>query len=533
MTDSLRADATATQRSCIELTLLDLLQRLDLAADRDGMFEAVEQAVLRVARPERLAIGTLDPTTRRLRMARLYGDSLGLPERYESLPADDHSLVQVPLTEGITVLHTLQPDHDVYRGDAMRRQHGMRQTLVAPVIARGDVIGLLVLDSTAPDRFSVETATVVEAIGRMLGLALVAHPDIASPASMSQVISDTLARIAMAESAEAARDILVHAVEAATGATTLLFDRTDRDTYRYSGGHRAANPVFDELDLDRAGDAIAGEIANLIDTSIGRDTIPQRAVVTGLSLGPDVPARVRPPDALPELPGVGAAAIAPLHGAREVIGALVAIWPESVPADLLAGHVRAVFSFCDIAGPTLHRMTLADRLEQRLAETETLRRLTDSIARTPKLQDALDIICRTSRLITGADFVAIAEFTADEVMWHSASGAQSTDFLHQRLPGPVGVLGRLLSHQTAVLIEDTRRHPEFSPEAMPIHTAQGLRSTSIIPVYVNARVRAAMVFAWRRPREVTRDEQATFHALAATASTALASSDARVRTTDT
>lgn len=532
MTDSLRTDASATHRSGIELTLLDLLQRLDLAADPDAMFEAVEQAVLRLARPDRVAIGTFDSTTRRIRMARLYGDSLGLPERYETLPADDRSLVRVPLTEGIPVMHTLQPDHDVYRGDAMRRKHGMQQALVVPVTARGAVIGLLVLDSTDPDRFSVETATVVETIGRMLGLGLAAHTDIGRSAPASQVISDTLARIAMAESAEAVRDILVHGIENATGASTLLFDRTDDDTYRYAGGHRAATPAAVSLDPDLAGPAIAGEIARLIDASIGRDTIPQRVIVTGHPLGPDAPARMTSPEALPELPGIGTAAIAPLHAAREVLGALVTIWPDSVAAELLPEHARAVFSFADIAGPALHRMILVDRLEQRLAETETLRRLTDSIARTPKLQAALDIICRTSRLITSADFVAIAEFNAEEVIWHSASGAHSTEFLHQRLPGPVGVLSRLLSHQTAVLIDDARHHPEFSPEAMPIHTAEGLRSTSIIPVYVNARVRAGMVFAWRRPRTVSSDELSTFHALAATASTALASSDARMRTSD-
>ncbi len=532
MTDSLRVDATPPHRTSTELTLLDLLQRLDRAADPDAMFEAVEEAVLTFAQPDRLAIGSFDPTTRRIRTERLHGDSLGLPDHYETLPADDRSLVRVPLTEGITVLHTLQPDHDVYRGDAMRRQHGMHQSLVAPVIARGAVIGLLVLDSVAPDRFSVETATVIEAIARMLGLALAVHTDATTPTPASQVISDTLARIAMAESAGAIRECLYRGVEEATDATTLLLDRNDDDTYRYAGAHRASNPAFDTLDLDQVGTTIAGEIANLIDASIGRDTIPQRVIVTDHSPGPGAPARVCSPEALPDMPGVGAMVVAPLHAAREVVGALVAIWPDAVSPDLLPGHARAIFGFCDIAGPALHRLNLIDQLEKQLAETETLRRLTDSIARTPKLQDALDIICRTSRLITGADFVAIVEITADHVIWHSASGAQTTAFLHQRLPGPVGVLGRLLSHQTAVLIDDARHHPEFSPEAMPIHTAEGLRSTSLIPVYVNARVRAAMVFAWRRPHAVESDALSTFHALAATASTALASSDARMRVSE-
>lgn len=532
MKDSPGSEIAGERSSRVDLELLDLLQRLDQAADPETMFEAVEQALLRLAGPERIAIGTIDPATRRLRVVRMYGDSLGLPDHYETLPTDDHSLIHVPLTQGISVMHTVRPDRDVYRGDAMRRKRGMQQALVAPVIARGAVVGLLNLNSVAPDRFSVETATVVEAVARMLGLALVAHPDVTSPAPTSQVISETLARIAMAETAADVRACLCQGVERATGASTLHFDRTDDGAYRYAGGHRAADLVLDPLDLDRAGVAIAGALARLIDTSVGQDTVPQRVIVTGLPLGPDAPARVGSPDDLPDLPGVGAVVIAPLHAVREVLGTLVAIWPDSVPAELLPSHARTIFSFSDIAGPALHRLILVDRLEQRLAETETMRRLTDSIARTPRLQDALDIICRTARLVTSADFVAVSEVAPEHVIWHSASGAHSNAFLHQRLPGPAGVLGGLLAHQAAVLIEDARHHPEFSPEAMPVHTAEGLRSTAIIPVYVNARLRAAIVFAWRRPRTFDSNELSTFHALAATASTALASADARMRTDD-
>ncbi len=531
MTDPSPLDGAACRPSRVDIELLDLLRHLDQAADPDAMFEAVEQSLLRLAHPDRIAIATTDATTRRLRVVRMYGSSLGLPDHYEMLPTDERSLIHVPLTQGIAVTHTVRPDRDEYRGDEMRREHGMRQALIAPIIARGAVIGLLNLNSTAPDRFSVETTAIVEAVGRMLGLALVAHPDISNPAPTSQVISETLARIAMAETAAAVRASLFQGVERATDASTLLFDRTDDRAYRYAGGQRAADPSLASLDLDAAGSAIAPLLAGLIDTSVGDATIPQRVIVTSPPLD-DAPARIVSPDALPDLPGSGAVVITPLHAAREVLGALVAILPNSVPDELLPSHARAIFSFSDIAGPALHRLILVDRLEQRLAETETVRRLTDSIARTPKLQDALDIICRTARLVTSADFVAICEATPDHVIWHSASGAHSTAFLHQRLPGPSGVLGRLLAHQSAVLIEDARHHPEFSPEAMPVHTAEGLRSTAILPVSVNARVRAAIVIAWRRPRAFDANELPTFHALAATASTALASSDARMRADD-
>jgi transcriptional regulator with GAF, ATPase, and Fis domain len=237
-------------------------------------------------------------------------------------------------------------------------------------------------------------------------------------------------------------------------------------------------------------------------------------------------------DSLPDLTAAGAVVIAPLHAARTVLGALVAIWPDTLPAELLPSHARAIFSFSDLAGPALHRIVLNARLEQRLAEAETIRRLTESIARTPRLEDALDIISRTSRIITGVDFVAVAEATPDHVIWHSVSGARDPSFLHQRLPGPSQVLSTLLAHHQEVLIEDARHHPEYSPELMPVHTAEGLRSTAIIPVYVNARLRATLLFGRRRPHVFTPDELTTFHSIAAAAATAVASADARIRTSD-
>jgi GAF domain-containing protein len=532
MTDADLVSAHGARPTGIDLAVLDLLQLLDLAADPAAMFRAVETTLTRLVDTDRIVIGTVDPTTRRLRIEHLHGESLGLPEHYETLPSDEQSLIHVPLTQGITVMHTLHPDRDSYRGDAMRRRHGMTHTIVAPVVARGAVLGLITLNRGGPASFSVETAAVVEAVGRILGLALLARAGDLAPDTASQVIADTLARIAVADSTGAVLDCLYRGIHRATGATVLRFERLGDGAWSFAGIAAPPDGAIAGLDADLAATAIAGALSPLVDASVGSDTIPQRAIVTDLPLDAPAPARVHPLEALPDLPGVAAIVVTPLQAAREVLGALVALWPDTLPPEMLAGHARAIFSFSDIAGPALHRLVLVHRLEQRLAETETIRRLTDSIARTPKLQDALDIICRTSRLITGVDFVAIVEVAPKHVIWHSASGARSEAFLHQRLRGPAGVLGRLLAHQQQVLLEDARHHPEFTPELMPVHTSEGLRSTAMMPVYVNARVRAALVFAWRRPHTFTATELATFHALAATAATALASADARIRADD-
>jgi GAF domain-containing protein len=530
MTDTGVSDHRPPGSCGTDLALLDLLLRLDRATSPEDLYQAVDDGLARLVTFDRIAIGIVDTSSHRLRMVHLRGTSLGLPDHYEALPTDERALIHAPLVQGMTVLHTVHPDRDIYRGDAMRREHGMTQALSAPIVAHGVVLGAITLNSTAPDRFSVETATIVEAVARILGLALAANPATGTPVPASQTISDTLGRIAMAETIDEVLDSLYRGVERATGATSLHCVRLDDGAYVFVDGHPGADAS--QIELDTAGHAIAGALAPLIDASVGTATIPQRAIVTDLELAEPAPARLHPLDALPELPGVGAVVIAPLHAARELLGALVAIWPDTLPAERLPAHARAIFSFSDIAGPSLHRLILLHRLEQRLAEAETIRRLTDSVARSPRLQDALDIICRTSKLVTGVDFVAMVEVTPDHVVWHSASGARDTAFLHRRLPGPAEVLGRLLAHQQEVLLEDARHHPEFTPEMMPVHTAEGLRSTALIPVYVNASMRATVIFGWRRPHTFTPQELATYHALAATAATALASADARIRRGD-
>lgn len=224
-----------------------------------------------------------------------------------------------------------------------------------------------------------------------------------------------------------------------------------------------------------------------------------------------------------------AATIAPLRLGAELIGTVVAVWPTGTPPATVASEDRAIARVCSIAGPTLYRLKQIDYLRFRLAESETIRRLLDSVARTPDFIGSLDTICRSAKLITGLDFVAIASTTSDHVIWQTASGATDPSFVGSRIRMPNFLLKGLIRRGEEIVLTDVRNNPPVEPRFMPIHTREGIRASVTTPVYVNARLRAMMLFGSRRVREFSPQEIRTMHAIAGTVATAVASSDTRLR----
>ncbi len=512
--------------------LLDVLRSLEQEAHPAGMYAVIDDALSRRILFDRIAFGRLDQATRRITVEYERGVSLGFPARYETLPTYATSLFNTAVEHGKTVLHHVPDAGELRDGDAVRRKLGIRQALVSPITANGEVSGIILLNSLAPSGFTDSTITTVETFARVLGMALAARQ---SPSygtgtmHASETLAITLARIALAETVDEVIDHLYHGIVTTTGASILRFSRSPEGAYAFEDARQGPDC---HLDLWQTGRAIAGRLHGLIDANVAFGAIPQRAIFADRhSSDLDALAQLHDAGTLDKRLHGAVAAATPLHAARDVLGALVTVWPGPTVDTTLPDHIRTVFSFGDLAGPAIHRLILLQRLEQRVAEIDTIRRLTDSVARTPRYHDALDIICRTSHLITGFDFVAVLETATDHLTWRAVAGARDTSYLNQRHPARHRAIARIEQSDEEVIIPDVHRDPEFTPELMPVHRAEGLRSTALIPVYVNARLRAAMVFASRQLHTYTESELAVLHSLAATVATAIASDDARLRQT--
>ena len=515
--------------------ILDLLRELDRHQDAEALYDTVHQTLAQHVMFDRLAIGLVDGDTRRITTVYDRGMSTGLPVGHETLPPDQRSLTLSVVRDGASVLHTVPPDVDAYRGDAIRRQFGLWQVLITPIVIDGGVYGVLKIYSNDPRRFDNGTVALVEAYSRALGLAIAAKNATTVPRWQSiadEVLADTASRIARAERVEQLADDLHRGLHEATGASTIRLMRNAHGTYELAEARYMTALRSGDQQVAQAANEIASQIPELIAQDEAQFGRPRTTLFMDAAASVRSSVQARPLGSVADPITTPGLILTPLHTGREVLGAIVGAWPANTSPEHIAGCALFFDRLGDLVGPALHRLLLLDRLEQRLSEIETIRRLTDSIARTPEFQEALEIICRTAQLLTGQDFIGIAETATDHMTWHAAAGALDTGFLHRHIAGPNHVLKRVLHGRQDIVMEDVRQDVQYTPEIMPIHMRENLRSSVIVPVYVNASLRAIMIFGSRRLRRYSTDEIANLHSLAATVATAFASADARLRATD-
>ncbi|HEV2128196.1 MAG TPA: GAF domain-containing protein [Thermomicrobiales bacterium] len=507
--------------------LLDFLRATEAADDSREPFDAFDQALTRLVTIDRLSISCLDRRTDRATVIYERGISLSTAAQHHSVPATFPALVHQAVQENRPVYHTI-PDHDdVDRQDGPRRQAALRQALAAPVFVDADTAAVLVLSCTSPAPFSTAEARVVETFARVLGLALASH-DISETTGhkeTSREISRTIDRLMHTSSTTQLLDELQRVVIAITDATVLLF-QLDHRNVRFV---EARNPQPDLLmgqSLDDVGEQITSRVAELLAGGLSP------GCATTLFTDPraigDAGVPVRTMDACHDLLAINAAAISVLDGHETSMWAMIAAWPETVSPVAAARHAESIDRLVRPAGALMQRLARMESLEQQVVEMDITCRPMNAVARTPRLQDAFEVICRTSQLVTNLDFVAIAETVNDHVFWHAATGAMDPSFLGTRVPVPPRILRDFLQHSFEVLLEDVHKEPDMTPEIMPLHTRERLRSTVILPVHVNARPRGAMVASQRHLHTFSPAELSLLHHLAGAVATAIAANDARL-----
>lgn len=512
---------------------LELISRLDRCLDQTALYDVISQAIAHRIPIDRLEIALVDPGTSRTSAVFGCGNPNVLPGNDDYLHSSERAMIHSVVQDGKSVLDTVPSDFDASAGENTMRAGGPWQLLISPVVINGDVYGVIKTYSRDPNRLDANAATTVETYSRMLGIAIAAlharnvpgwHP------GDDDLLADISSRIMRAETTEQLVDEMHRGLHEATGASTMRFTRDSNGTYHLAESHSMTALGYRGQDTINIASTISSLLPELVLGDVPRSDLPQTMLfMDGGDTRSDM--QVVPLSTLAGLIPTPALVLSPLHSAHEVLGVVVGMWPASTSPDYIVGRASCFKRIGDLAGPALQRLLSLERFEQRVAEIETIRRLTDSIARTPDLYEALGIVCRTAQLLTEQDFIGIAETTTSHMVWRAATGALDSTFLHRQIAVPNHVLKRMLHQHQEIVTEDVRQDSYFRPEIMPIHTRENLRSSAIIPVYVNASLRAIMLFGSRQLRTYLDDDIATLHALAATAVTAIASEDARLRTT--
>lgn len=341
-------------------------------------------------------------------------------------------------------------------------------------------------------------------------------------------LSTLLTDIARSNSIEQALDTMLNGLDSLTGASLLHFECLHDDEYRLARTRGSVEVREPDQTLHDAGGELAGHLPTLLEAGrAGFDTYGAM-LVSRIGGGDHTTLPIRESGIFDRVFRVDVAAIAPLRFASETTGVLIALWPAPTPIATSASEAGVVARVALLTSPVLHRMLRIKHLQDRVAEVETIRRLTDSIARTPSLSGSLDIVCRSARLITGLDLVASAMTSGDYLAWNAASGAIDPSFLGSRIAMPSHFIRGIMQRGQEVILSDVRAHPELEPKIIPVHTRERLRSSVTIPVYVNARLRAILLFGSRRVRPYHPSEVRTMHAIAGAVATAIAADDAHV-----
>jgi GAF domain-containing protein len=340
-----------------------------------------------------------------------------------------------------------------------------------------------------------------------------------------QAVAAAAERFTRATTPQELLDQLEGSIVATTDAALLRFEVDGRDV-RYAE-HRNLHPgmLFAEP-IEEVGSRMTNWMKEILETELAA------ATRTVLLTDPEGVPHLERDIAVRELEAcalwTSAVAITVLRGPEAPRGIIVAAWPDRVSREVAARATVLIDQLSTIAGPLLDRLVELEGLRHQVGELEVIRRLIDNVARTPQLQDALDIICRTTSLVTNLDFVAVAETVDNHVIWRALSGAQDSTFLHQRVAVPPHILDEILQHRYEIILDDVRRYPDMTPEIMPLHTREDLRSTVVLPVHVNVRLRALIVASQRHLHTFSDTELSLLHALAGTVATAIAAADARL-----
>lgn len=125
----------------------------------------------RAARLEAVALYVFDADDRTLVLREFAGTPLGLQERLSRLPVPAGGPLARALREpGLTTFPV--SEHPIPELRTALAEHGFLHLTVAPVIGEDRALGMLVLTSRAPVPLSPDEATLVQAIGGLVGVAL-------------------------------------------------------------------------------------------------------------------------------------------------------------------------------------------------------------------------------------------------------------------------------------------------------------------------------------------------------------------------
>ncbi|MBI5839103.1 MAG: GAF domain-containing protein [Chloroflexi bacterium] len=432
----------------------------------------------------------------------------GFPETGTAInqvfPANNELFLTIKRSGQPLILENSQEDSRFEKWAAADRVRGW---MGVPLIARGEVIGYITMDSFAPGAFNENDAALAQ---------IFAHQ---AAAAIENVRLYTETRQRLEELEDVSRiSFALRAAQDSEEMLPILLDEIKHSMDTDTASIWLYNPEKDEL-IQKAS---SGQLANLPrpnfkpSEGIAGWVFTSGKIHVSMDFAKDPMAHSENVKVFGKNWG---GITVPIRTPSETIGAvMVAI---RAPRLIESHHVRLMTTIAEITGNAIYRSTLYERSEEQIRQLITLREIDTAIASSFDLRVTLDIV--TEHLLTkmGASAAAILIFSPESqsLAYFTGMGFHSPDILHKSLHINEGLAGKLFLAHNDIYIANLHEQTNFLYSNLILR--EGFISYYAVPLQSKGLTRGVLELYFRTPFTPNADWTSFIHTLAGQATIAI------------
>lgn len=397
--------------------------------------------------------------------------------------------------------------HNDPRFEAWGEATHVRSWIGVPLIARGQVVGYITIDSKTPAAFTKNDA---------MRAFTFAH-QVASLMENTRLYSETRQRLDELElvsrvstALRAARDtkemfpILLKEILKSVGTDTVaiwLYEKDTKELIPKATSGWLSN--FSEFNF-KINEDIVGNVYTSGDIHITHDFLNDPTVTN---------------DEIKTLGENWGGITVPIRTASEVIGVIMVALRK--PHQVELHHTRLITTIAEIAGNAIYRSNLYEQGEEQIRRLTTLREMDAAITASLDLQTTLGILTEYITSKMNANATAILVFNAESQMFNyaSISGFNNPGLIHNSISIGEAAAGQAILSRKDLYIKDINK--ELNKSNILIPEKERFVSYYAIPLFSKGGVKGILETYFRTPFSPSPDWLDFLHTLAGQATIAI------------
>ena len=361
----------------------------------------------------------------------------------------------------------------------------IRSYVGAPIRIKGQVIGLLTLDSAIPNFFTPALAARLQAFADQAAIAL----------ENARLLDETRQRLAELEAvnristglraAHTLDEMLplfldeTLAVLGTNAGVLWLFEQNRKELYPAVARGWFSQVRLHLSALEGTGAPVAGKGQTLIAREFKTDPTTREA-------------------ARAQIPAGWGGACVPVRTAEEIIGALFVSVP--LPRELKPGEVRLLTTLAEMVGGAIQRTRLAEETERRMQQLLALRQIDATITASADLDLALQVLLDqvTTQLRVDAATILLLEPATQSLTFAAERGFRSKAITRARLRVGEGLAGRAVQERRIINVANLPESPELLVHS-PLLSGEEFVAFFAVPLIAKSQIQGVLNIFHRSP----------------------------------